>query len=175
MWSVKMPVYRSLREIPMRAPTAITFVCTFAWILSGCGTDQSTPSEPATEGASAPADMPQTASAPGAAVFIISPADGDTVTTPVEVQFGISGMAIAPAGDSLENSGHHHLLVDTQLAELTQPIPKDSQQIHFGKGQTEAILELEPGTHTLQLILGDSNHIPHIPPVVSNVITITVE
>ena len=170
-----MPVYRSLREIPMRAPTGITFLCTFAWILSGCGTDQSTPSEPATESAPAAANMPQSASAPGAVVFIVSPADGDTVTTPVEVQFGISGIAIAPAGDSRDTTGLHHLLVDTQLADVTQPIPKDSQQIHFGKGQTEAILELEPGTHTLQLILGDSNHIPHIPPVVSKVITITVE
>jgi hypothetical protein len=119
--------------------------------------------------------MPQSVSAPGAAVFFVSPVDGAAVTSPVEVKFGISGIAISPAGESLENSGHHHLLVDMQLADMTKPIPKDAQQIHFGKGQTEATIELEPGTHSLQLVLGDSNHIPHIPPVVSNTITITVE
>jgi hypothetical protein len=159
----------------MRASIGIILICTLAWILAGCGSDQSAPTEPVTGTPPTAAEMPQSVSAPGATVFIISPMDGATVTSPVEVKFGISGIAIAPAGESVENSGHHHLLVDMQLADLSKPIPKDAQQIHFGKGQTEGTIELEPGAHTLQLVLGDSNHIPHIPPVVSNTITITVE
>lgn len=159
----------------MRAHCGNMLVCTFVWILAGCGSDQSTPSEPVTDVPPTAAQMPQVASAPGATVFFVSPTNGATVTSPLDVKFGNSGIAIAPAGENLENSGHHHLLVDMQLADLTRPIPKDAQHIHFGKGQTEATIELEPGTHTLQLVLGDSNHIPHIPPVVSNTITITVE
>jgi len=159
----------------MRTPIALMLICAVTGILTGCGDDQSTPTEPATGAPPTAVKMPQSVSAPGAAVFFVSPVDGAAVTSPVEVKFGVSGIAIAPAGESLENSGHHHLLVDMQLADMTKPIPKDAQQIHFGKGQTEATIELEPGTHSLQLVLGDSNHIPHIPPIVSNTITITVE
>jgi hypothetical protein len=159
----------------MRTPIGLTLICTLGWILAGCGSDQSSTSGPATGAPPTASKMPQSVSAPGASVFFVSPMDGATVASPVELKFGVSGITIAPAGESLENSGHHHLLVDLQLADMTKPIPKDAQQIHFGKGQTEATIELEPGTHTLQLILGDSNHIPHIPPVVSNTITITVE
>jgi len=159
----------------MQTPIGFILIVTFVWVLTGCGSDQSTPSESAAGAAPRPANLPQSASAPGARAFIVSPANGAAVTSPLEVKFGISGMTIAPAGETLENSGHHHLLVDMQLADLAQPIPKDAQQLHFGKGQTETTIELEPGTHTLQLVLGDSNHIPHNPPVVSNTITITVE
>ena len=159
----------------MKANCGIKLVCTFVWIMAGCGSDQSTPSEPVTDAPPTATQMPQVVSAPGATVFFVSPVNGATVTSPFDVKFGNSGIAIAPAGENVANSGHHHLLVDMQLANLTRPIPKDSQHIHFGKGQTEATIELEPGTHTLQLVLGDSNHIPHIPPVVSNTITITVE
>jgi len=153
----------------------LLMVATLALSACGAGDKQTTPSEPVSETPPTAAQMPQSVSAPGATVFLVSPTDGASVSSPLEVKFGVSGIAIAPAGESLENSGHHHLLVDMQLADLTKPIPKDAQQIHFGKGQTEATIELEPGTHTLQLVLGDSNHIPHIPPVVSNAITITVE
>src|SRR3546814_5974839 len=84
-------------------------------------------------------------------------------------------MGIAPAGTAVENTGHHHLLIDTGLPPLDQPIPADAQHVHFGKGQTETTITLSPGKHTLQLLLGDQNHIPHVPAVFSNVVTITVK
>jgi hypothetical protein len=119
----------------------------------------------------------QTASPSGAKVFIISPKNGATVTNPVTVKFGIKGMTLAPAGSKDANTGHHHLLVDTDPpADLTQPIPSvPDKVIHFGKAQTETTLTLTPGKHTLQLLLGDGNHIPHQPPVMSKKITITVK
>ena len=119
--------------------------------------------------------MPRTPSPPGAQVFFITPADGATVSSPVAIKFGISGMGVAPAGEMTPATGHHHLLVDTELGDASLPVPKDEQHLHFGKGQTETSLELAPGTHTLQLVLGDGNHVPHDPPVVSRRITITVE
>ena len=115
-------------------------------------------------------------SAKGADVYIISPKDGATVSSPVTVQFGLKGMGVAPAGIAFENSGHHHLLVDTEVpANLGAPLPVTDNVRHFGKGQTEAALELKPGKHTLQLLLADQNHIPHNPAVVSKKITITVK
>jgi hypothetical protein len=93
----------------------------------------------------------------------------------VRVQFGLRGMGIAPAGVKFDNTGHHHLLIDTDLpANPAAPLPATDKIVHFGKGQTETTLTLPPGTHTLQLLLGDMNHIPHDPPVVSKKITITV-
>ena len=110
-----------------------------------------------------------------ARVYIISPADGETVSNPVTVKFGLEGMGVAPAGVKVPNTGHHHLLVDSDLPPLDKPIPSDKNHIHFGKGQTQTTLTLLPGKHTLQLLLGDANHIPHSPPVVSEKITITVK
>jgi hypothetical protein len=110
----------------------------------------------------------------GAQAYIISPTDGETVTNPVTVRFGLRGMGVAPAGMNAPNSGHHHLLIDTELPSLDQPIPADERHRHFGGGQTEVKLELAPGTHTLQLLLGDHLHVPHDPPVTSERITITV-
>lgn len=110
----------------------------------------------------------------GVALYIISPEDGASVESPVTVRFGLRGMGVAPAGVSTPNTGHHHLLVDAGLPPLGQPIPADSQHRHFGAGQTEVSLELAPGSHTLQLLLGDQNHIPHDPPIVSERVTITV-
>ena len=104
-----------------------------------------------------------------------SPESGATVGSPVNVKFGVSGVGIEPAGQHTPGSGHHHLLIDTELADPDQPIPADAQHLHYGKGQTEATVELEPGSHTLQLVLGDGNHFPHQPPIVSKVVTITVE
>jgi hypothetical protein len=91
------------------------------------------------------------------------------------VKFGIEGMEVAPAGTEKPQSGHHHVLIDTKLADYKSPIPADDHHVHFGKGQTEAKLDLKPGKHTLQLVLGDHNHAPHDPPVQSEVITITVK
>ena len=121
------------------------------------------------------AALPRSESVEGARVFFISPADGDTVTSPVRIVFGIEGMAVAPAGDDTPQSGHHHLLIDTDLPELGFPIPKDERHVHFGDGSTEAEISLEPGEHTLQMLLGDHLHIPHDPPLVSDRITVIVE
>lgn len=122
----------------------------------------------------------ETKSPPGAKVYFINLKSGDTVTNPVLIQFGLSGMGVAPAGlqgDQTANTGHHHLLVDAELKgdELKEPIPMDDQHRHFGKGQTEATVTLPAGQHTLQLVLGDWTHIPHVPPVMSERITITVK
>ena len=112
----------------------------------------------------------------GARAYILSPADGDTVKSPVTVVFGLEGMGVAPAGTDKPNTGHHHLLIDVaELPGAGQPIPADDNHKHFGGGQTETKVELSPGKHTLRLLLGDHNHIPHNPPVESEVITITVE
>ena len=117
----------------------------------------------------------RTAAPAGAEAYIISPQDGAKVHSPVRVQFGLKGMGVAPAGVKVDNTGHHHLLVDTDVpAELSTPLPATDKIVHFGKGQTETTLTLTPGKHTLQLLLGDQNHIPHDPPVLSKKITITV-
>jgi hypothetical protein len=118
----------------------------------------------------------RTASPEGANLYIISPANGEMVTSPVTIKFGLKGMGVAPAGTDRENTGHHHLMIDvSSLPDLNMPLPADAQHVHFGGGQTETTVELSPGQHTLQLILGDMSHIPHDPPVLSEKITITVE
>ena len=110
-----------------------------------------------------------------AKVVITEPANGATVSSPVTVKFGISGMELAPAGTDKPNTGHHHLLIDQKLADPKAGIPADDRHKHYGKAQTEATVELTPGPHTLQLVLGDKNHIPHDPVVQSETITITVK
>lgn len=123
--------------------------------------------------AQAPARSP---SKPGTLVYIVTPQDGDVVSSPVTVVFGLKVMGVAPAGVEKEGTGHHHLLVDVDgLPDLTRPLPADDRHRHFGAGQTETTLDLAPGTHTLQLLLGDHTHTPHDPPVVSQRITITVK
>ena len=110
-----------------------------------------------------------------AMLYIITPQDGDTVSSPVKVIFGLKGMGVAPAGIKMKNTGHHHLLINlAQLPDLNLPIPSDEQHKHFGKGQTEVSIELEKGEHTLQLILGDHMHVPHEPPIISKKIRIKV-
>lgn len=117
-----------------------------------------------------------TKSAPGAEVYIISPKSGATVGTKVTVQFGLKGMGIAPAGSDIDNTGHHHLIIDKATPPLSEFLPMgDPQVMHFGKGQTEAEITLTPGQHTLQLVLGDKDHKPHVPAVVSQKVTITVK
>jgi len=126
-------------------------------------------------GAAFSAELPTTAAPPGAKVYFISPSNGQVIKGEVTVRFGLVGMGVAPAGTVLEATGHHHLIIDSPLPAMDQPLPKDDTHLHFGKGQTEAVIKLAPGKHTLQLILGDANHIPHKPPVVSEKITITVK
>jgi len=121
------------------------------------------------------AQVKRTPSPKGADLYFIAPADGATVTSPVTVKFGLKGMGVAPAGIAFDNSGHHHLIIDAALPPLDAPIPADANHVHFGKGQTEATIELKPGKHTLQLLLGDLTHTPHDPAVVSKQITITVK
>ncbi len=117
----------------------------------------------------------RTPSPAGAEAYIISPKDGAKVTSPFVVQFGLKGMGIAPAGVKFDNTGHHHLLIDTDApADLSAPLPSSDKVVHFGKGQTETTLTLPPGRHTLQLLLGDNSHVPHNPPVMSKKITVTV-
>lgn len=113
----------------------------------------------------------------GAGVYFINVKDGDTLSNPVTIQFGLKGMGVAPAGTEKEHTGHHHLIINEALEgeELNEPIPADDQHIHFGGGQTQKTLELPAGTHTLQLVLGDWSHIPHNPPVMSEKITVTVK
>lgn len=107
--------------------------------------------------------------------YIISPKNGETVTNPVTVVFGLKGMGIAPAGVDKAHTGHHHLLIDTGIPPASDPIPSDENHRHFGKGQTETSLELSPGEHTLQLLIGNHSHMQHAEPIVSEQITITVK
>ncbi len=112
-----------------------------------------------------------------AQVYFANLANGDVVSSPFRVVFGISGLGVAPAQTEKDMTGHHHLLIDTQLTEeeMDYAIPNDDQHRHFGGGQTEVVLDLPPGEHTLQLNFGDLNHEQFDPPILSDVITITVE
>ena len=116
----------------------------------------------------------RTPSPAGAKVYFIEPKDGATVKGPVHIVMGLAGMGIAPAGVNAEATGHHHVLVDVDKVEPNAPLPMDDKHRHFGRGQTETMLDLPAGKHTLQLVLGDRNHVPHDPPVMSQKITITV-
>lgn len=129
------------------------------------------------------ASAQQTPAPEDATLYFIAPEAGATVSSPVAVRFGLSGMGVAPAGTEQANTGHHHLLIDRPpfgegeygAEELTLAVPNDDNHRHFGGGQTEITLDLPPGEHTLQLVLGDHGHVPHDPPVMSEVISITVE
>ena len=112
----------------------------------------------------------------GAEVSIVSPKDGATVPQTVVVKFAVENVALAPAGDTTKNTGHHHLLIDVdEMPAAGAPIPKDANHMHFGNAQTQAEVTLTPGEHTLQLELGDSNHMPFDPPIVSEKITVNVK
>ncbi len=151
----------------------LTTLVSCLWLF-GCSQQAGEPAAPAvTEPAPAPA-LPRNASPPGAMVYMISPADGDEVQSPVSVVFGLKGAGVAPAGVDLPNTGHHHLLIDAELATMGLPIPADAQHIHFGLGQTETTVELTPGEHVLRLALGDMLHIPHDPPLLSEPVTVQV-
>jgi hypothetical protein len=109
-----------------------------------------------------------------AKVYFINLNDGDQVQSPFLIQFGLSDMGIAPAGTDRNNTGHHHLLINVNDIDLSKPIPSSSNHIHFGGGQTESLVELLPGSYSMQLVLGNMTHTPHDPPVVSQKINITV-
>ncbi len=123
------------------------------------------------------ADGHRSAAPEGAKAYIIAPADGTVVTSPVTIVFGLEGMGVAPANVEQDNTGHHHLLINTDPATLDMDsgLPATDQIVHFGGGQTQVTKELPAGTHTLRLLLGDWSHVPHNPPVLSEAITITVE
>jgi len=111
----------------------------------------------------------------GASAYIVSPKDGATVSSPLKVVFGLAGMGVAPAGVEKKNTGHHHLIIDSDLPPMNEPVTSDAHHRHFGGGQTEVTIELAPGNHTLQLVMGDHNHIPHDPPIISKKISIHVK
>lgn len=125
----------------------------------------------------------ETPSMDGAKQYFVNLKDGDSVSSPVKIIFGLSGMGVAPAGVDKKNTGHHHIFVDRAplgqgeegADEMDANIPADEHHLHFGKGQTEKSIKLAPGKHTLQMVLADKDHIPHNPPVSSAVITITVK
>ena len=147
-------------------------------LIASCGKEA--PEQPASVAedsahATTSTGMPRTISPDGAAVFFITPADGSIVANPVVIEFGISGMAVVKAGEQQQDSGHHHLIIDAGLPDLGSPIPASDHYVHFGDASTSTELTLEPGQHTLQLLLGDHLHVPHEPAVTSDTITITVE
>lgn len=122
------------------------------------------------------ADLPKTPSPEGAKVYFIGLKDGKTVKQELTVRFGLKGMGIAPAGIDLPGTGHHHLLIDVdKMPNLNMPLAASENIVHFGKGQTETVLNLSPGKHTLQLVFADKIHLPHDPPVMSEKITIHVK
>lgn len=151
-------------------------------LLAGCSEpdDSASAAQPSQESAASTSSTIERTQAPSnASVAITNPVDGATVSNPVTVSFSIQGdVVLAPAGMAVPDkaAGHHHLLIDLDtLPDLGFPLPANDNVIHFGKMQTETTLELSPGTHTLQLLLGDYRHVPHEPPILSKKITITVE
>ena len=122
-----------------------------------------------------PAQAQRTPAPANAAVYIVWPPNGAVIDGGrFWLRMGLRNMGVAPKGVNMPNVGHHHVLIDTELPAMDQQIPNDRNHVHFGAGETEARIELPPGKHTLQLLLGDQNHVPHDPPIFSNRITITV-
>lgn len=150
-----------------------------ATVLFSCGSPEpQQEAAPDSDAAVAPAPEvalpPRKPSPEGARVWFVSPGDGAALTSPFVVEFGLEGMSLLPAGEIGEHTGHHHLLVNTPLPRMDLPIITDDAHMHFGLAQTSVELSLAPGTYTLQLLLGDDLHIPHEPPVMSEVITVEV-
>lgn len=150
--------------------------------LAGCGHRMMYGSAAATEPLKANTSTPivfgsynKVAAVSGASLYFINLKNGDTVASPINMQFGLRGMGVAPAGVEKAATGHHHLLVDVAELDVNAGIPMSDNHRHFGAGQTEASVPLKSGVHTLQLVLGDQNHIPHHPVVMSERITITVK
>ena len=138
-------------------------------------TEDSDTTAPAAAAPTAPAAMPRSGSVEGTTVFFVTPRDEATVSNPVVLNFAVTGMSVAPAGNNTAMTGHHHVIIDAELPAMDMPIPADENYVHFGDGSSTTELTLEPGEHTLQLVFADYLHIPHDPPVYSDRITITVE
>jgi hypothetical protein len=152
--------------IVLAAPFAALLAAVLPSGAASAGTVVQAAAEPAAKPALDPA---------AAQVYFIWPHDGTVISGgKFWVRMGLRNMGVAPKGTAVPNTGHHHLLVDTELPSMTEPIPNDRNHLHFGAGETEARVELPPGKHTLQLLLGDMNHVPHKPPVLSKKITVTV-
>lgn len=130
---------------------------------------------PAKPAATAAPGLPRSSAPAEARLYFVDLTDGAVVSSPLLVAFGLDGMQVVPAGTEAPASGHHHLIIDAPLPPFDQPIPADANHVHFGTGATSTTIELAPGQHTLQLLLGDHLHIPHQPPVLSEKIQITVE
>ena len=152
-------------------------------VLAGCANHQApvmsvAPTAPMKVNVSTPtlaAGYVKVAATPGSSLYFVNLKNGETVASPVLIQFGLRGMGVAPAGIEKAGTGHHHLLIDVSELDVNAPIAVSDQLRHFGLGQTEVTLEMKPGLHTLQLLMGDQNHIPHHPVVMSERITITVK
>ena len=159
---------------PIAAPVAAVII---ALALSGFARAQETThAAPHTPPQLAQAAAKRTPAPADAYCYIGYPNAGQVIHSHrVKVWFGLRNFGVAPAGVDKPNTGHHHLLIDAPLPPLDQEIPNDKNHLHFGLGQTETIIELPNGTHTLQLLMGDANHVPHDPPVMSKQITIRVE
>lgn len=163
----------------MRATLPVLLISVLA--IAGCAQTQmhnAAPTMALKANASAPVVLGtynKVAAVSGTSLYFINIKNGDIVASPVNVQFGLKGMGVAPAGVEKAATGHHHLLVDVAELDVNAGIPTNDNHRHFGLGQTETSIVLKPGTHTLQLVLGDQNHIPHHPVVMSERITITVK
>ncbi len=152
-------------------------------VLAGCANHQApvmsvAPTAPMKVNVSTPtlaAGYVKVAATPGSSLYFVNLKNGETVASPVLIQFGLRGMGVAPAGIEKAGTGHHHLLIDVSELDVNAPIAVSDQLRHFGLGQTEVTLEMKPGLHTMQLLMGDQNHIPHHPVVMSERITITVK
>ena len=152
-------------------------------VLAGCANHQApvmsvAPTAPMKVNVSTPtlaAGYVKVAATPGSSLYFVNLKNGETVASPVLIQFGLRGMGVAPAGIEKAGTGHHHLLIDVSELDVNAPIAVSDQLRHFGLGQTEVTLEMKPGLHTMQLLMGDQNHIPHHPVVMSERITVTVE
>jgi hypothetical protein len=148
--------------------------CNGSAVDNGSDAAEQPSTSPATPNPSPAAGLPRKPAPEGAAAYIISPQNGAVVSSPVRVVFGLRGAGVAPAGVERPSSGHHHLLIDSPVPPLNLPIPSAAGHVHFGGGQTETSVTLMPGRHTLQLLLGDELHVPHDPPLLSEVVTIEV-
>jgi len=160
---------------PTNLLTVMSLLAVSAIMLQGCG---GSPENNAGAVGDIPPKklvLPRAKMAADARIFIIEPANGAVVKSPVKVAFGAENADTTVANIFRPNSGHHHLILDAPLPELSQPVPSDENHYHYDQGETEATLELPPGTHTLQLLLADGNHVPHDPALVSEIVTITVE
>lgn len=171
-----------IKESPELSTMSLLRLAPLLALLSGTACSKSDDAasgaqQPATTAAehTSPPALERTPAADGARVFFITPPDGAVVSSPVRLEFGLEGMAVVRSGDMTSDSGHHHVLIDTALPDLSLPIPADANHVHFGDASTSTELALDPGEHTLQLLLGDHLHIPHDPPVASERISIVVE